>query len=122
MRIDVVGVYSVLEATEKCVLVELTILLGDEEFDFGKVTQEIPGAPSSDWQVPWLEHRLDEGGSSGQEQSGSIHGPTKTTRVAFFFHYLDASRPLVTPGGSIALPKATPRPDRLKFMQYEQPC
>jgi hypothetical protein len=79
MRVDVVGVYSVPEAAEDCALVEMIIVLEDEEFDFGGVTQEIPGSPPSEWQVPWLEHKLDEGGTSGRELSGSLHGPTEAT-------------------------------------------
>ena len=48
------------------------------------------------------------------EYSGSL-------RVAFFFHYLDLSRPLETPLGDVALPDPSPAPERLSFMEYEAP-
>jgi hypothetical protein len=121
MQIDVVGVYSVPEAAEDCSLIELNVVLGNEELDFSSVTQEMPGVPSAQWQVPWLEHKLDESGSSGQELLGSLHGPSQAIRVAFFLHYVDFSRPLLTPAGTIQLPKPIARPTRLHFMQYEQP-
>jgi hypothetical protein len=123
VHIEVVGVYEVPEAAQDCVLIELNVALGAEELDFSSVTQEIPGVPVPEWQVPWLEHELNDAGSSGQElRRRLVHGPVNRARVAFFFHYLDPSRPLLTPAGIIALPKATRRPDRLKFMRYESPC
>ena len=121
MRIDVIGVYDVPESIEPCSLIELSVVLNQERFDFGDVTQEVQGVPPSDWQVPWLEHELEDDGTSGKELSIPLIGPAGPIRGAFFFHYLDLSRPLRTPAGSIALPESRGRPERLSFMRYEPP-
>jgi hypothetical protein len=42
-------------------------------------------------------------------------------RVAFFFHYLDFSKPLLSPAGPLELPEPSPRPSRLQFFEYEPP-
>lgn len=42
-------------------------------------------------------------------------------RMAFFFHYLDITRPLRTPFGEIPLPKESKLPKRLKIIKYESP-
>ena len=42
-------------------------------------------------------------------------------RYAFFFHYLDFEKPLVTPAGSLSVPKATNAPAHLKDIEYESP-
>jgi hypothetical protein len=42
-------------------------------------------------------------------------------RVAFFFHYLDLSKPLLTPAGTLALPPPKKIPARLKDIVYEAP-
>ena len=40
-------------------------------------------------------------------------------RYAFFFHYLDFMKPLITPAGSLSLPKPTSKPAQLKDIEYE---
>ncbi len=42
-------------------------------------------------------------------------------RLVFFFHYLDLSKPFLTPFGPIALPKESPQPERLLQIAYEPP-
>jgi hypothetical protein len=52
------------------------------------------------------------------------YGPlelVRDIRVAFFFHYLDRHRPLLTPGGPIPLPEPVARPERLSVITYEPP-
>jgi hypothetical protein len=122
MRIDVIGVYDVPESPEPCSLVELRVELNRERLDLGNVTQEVQGLPPSYWQVPWLEHELDNEGTSGKELLSPLIGRSGPTRIAFFFHYLDPSRPLRTPAGSIPLPESVGRPERLNFIRYEPPC
>jgi hypothetical protein len=115
-RIEVLGVHPV-EADEPCHLVELVVHDSDGQFDIGSFTQEIADEPQDNWQMPWDEVVLDsDGGSvvSGDSPSGDV-------RIAFFFHYLDKNRPLVTPFGDVDLPGETPRPDRLAFLDYEPP-
>jgi hypothetical protein len=69
--------------------------------------QEVAGQPKSNWQVPYDERML-------EESDGRI-------RYAFFFHYLDLKKPLVTPAGSLPLPMPTHQPAHLKGINYESP-
>ena len=74
-------------------------------FPWGEITQEIPGEPRDSWQVVYDEQPLDPG----------------QTRWAFFFHFLDLGRPLLTPTGPLPLPSATPMPAHLRGITYEAP-
>jgi hypothetical protein len=103
MAIEIVGVYPV-EAPEPCHLVEVRFDEPPDNLDWGKVTQEVDGQPQSNWQVPWDEQPLDE-----------------ETHWVFFFHYLDISKPLLTPLGPCELPRPTDLPDYLSATEYEQP-
>jgi hypothetical protein len=103
MTISIRGVHPV-EAAEPCHLIEAE-LTGDEEFDWGEVTQEDAAQPRVNWQVPFDEQPLDE----------------QESRWVFFFHYLDLSKPLLTPLGAIPLPPPTPRPAHLKDIEYQEP-
>jgi hypothetical protein len=115
-RVEPVGVHPV-EADEPCHLVELLIYDVDGPFDIGSFTQETPGEPEHNWQVPWDEVVLDGAGEaviSDPSWSGVI-------RIAFFFHCLNQHRPLTTPFGDVVLPLQAPRPQRLASLQYEAP-
>ena len=96
------GVHEV-EAPEPCWLLEATV--DDPDIDWGEVTQEIPGKPRSDWQAVWDERPLDD----------------QSRRWAFFFHYLDLTKPLLTPDGPVVVPKPTPVPKHLKHIEYDEP-
>lgn len=122
MKINVLGVYPVEEAREPCYLLEVLIEEFDGELQMVEFTQEIPGLPTDSWQVPWEEYVLRPEGASGEP--APFPGPVKISggqRVAFFFHYLDTSRPVLTPAGPAALPEITDRPERLAFIKYEAP-
>jgi hypothetical protein len=122
MRIEIVGVYP-LEAPEPCHLVEVLIRDHADPLDVGTFTQELPGEPRSNWQVPWDERALSADGTS--DLAGRfprrIESDGAPLRLAFFFHYLDIDRPLLTPAGDLPLPPGRPRPDRLAFMTYDGP-
>jgi len=92
------------EAPEPCHLIEAE-LTHYSSFDWGDVTQEVPDQPRSNWQAPWDERPLDEA----------------KTKWVFFFHYLDLHRPLLTPEGSIELPRVSPLPEHLVKVEYESP-
>ena len=77
------------------------------DFDFGEVTQEVDGQPKMNWQVSYDERVIEE--SEGN------------ARYAFFFHYLDLKKPLLTSSGSITLPEPTKAPAHLKSFVYESP-
>ena len=100
----IIGVHPIV-ASEPCHLIEVEIDKHDAPFDWGDVTQEVPEQPRSDWQVAYDETSLNDEG----------------TRWAFFFHYLDLSRPLSTPGGQLPIPVPTPLPDSLKDVEYIEP-
>ncbi len=94
-------------------------------FDFGSITQPIPGTPASLWQVPWAEVLLDKDGQKVLARSAELSDRPELLagdfRVAFFMHYLDWQHPLKTPFGDIPLPKPVARPKRLRAVRYEQP-
>ncbi len=121
MNVEIIGVY-VVDASEPCHLVELWITDHAGELVFGQFTQECPGEDRSNWQVPWDERVLNN------EGTGDVMGrfPPHVIvdgkiRVAFFFHYLNFELPLITPAGTIHIPDAQVLPQRLSFIQYDQP-
>jgi hypothetical protein len=103
MRFTIRGVHPV-KVAEPCHLIEAE-LSDSENFDWGKVTQEDKSQPRAHWQVPYDERPLDD----------------DERRWAFFFHYLDLSKPLLTPVGPIQLPAPTRRPAHLKSIEYMEP-
>jgi len=115
-RVEVLGVHPV-EADEPCHLIELIVRESTSQFEIGAITQEVPGEPQDNWQVPWDEVVLDADG----ESTVADHSWYGNLRIAFFFHYLDQGRPLITPFGNVSLPDETPRPARLAFLDYEPP-
>ncbi len=122
MRIKVVGVHPV-ATPALCHLMELTIGNVEGNLDLGEVTQETGRQPRENWQVPWDEVWLDQEGRAPVDAERPDRQPEGTDlRVAFFFHYLDFSRPLLTPAGPIDLPPETAVPERLRFRRYEPPC
>jgi hypothetical protein len=100
----VIGVHPV-EADEPVHLIELLVEGDVDYFDIGEVTQEVPGQPKSNWQAPYDERLLEES--------------KQKTRFAFFFHYLDLEKPLLTPAGTLSVPQATKAPEHLKEIEYE---
>jgi hypothetical protein len=104
--VRVVGVHPV-DAEEPVHLLEVELAGDVARFDFGKVTQEMPSQPPENWQVAYDERQ--------------IQGDADHARFAFFFHYLDLERPLLTPWGAVTLPAETPAPAYLQAVQYEQP-
>lgn len=123
MKIEIIGVYPV-RARQPCHLVELWVreLIG--RLPVAEFTQEIQGKSQANWQVPWDERVLTESGSGqeGKRFPRHIEADQGDVRLAFFFHYLDLSKPLLTPAGPLQLPEATKMPSRLKFFKYESPC
>ena len=100
----ILGVHEV-EAPDPCCLVEVQFEQPEPDYDWAAVTQEEPGQPQANWQVAYDERPLDEVGN----------------RWAFFFHFLDWKRPLLTPDGQVALPSPSPLPEHLREIEYEEP-
>ena len=102
----VVGVHPV-KAEEPVYLIEIIVEASAAEFDFGQVTQPALNQPESNWQFAYDEHLHEE----------SEEG----THFAFFFHYLDPSRPLDSPFGALALPEPTKLPPHLQQIKCDPP-
>lgn len=102
--IKIIGVHPVV-APQPCHLIELEIGELLSLFDWKAVTQEDPAQPRANWQVAYDETPLNNEG----------------TRWAFFFHYLDFSRPLLTPAGPLEIPAPSLLPEHLRHLQYIEP-
>ena len=105
-QLKIVGVHAI-DAPEPCHLVELVVPRSVEPFDFGMVSQQLPDQPRANWQVPWNERLLKK--------------TTDESRWAFFFHYLDCKKPMLTPAGPVDIPEPTPVPAHLEGVKYESP-
>ena len=105
-QVKIVGVHPV-PAEEPIHLIEIEIEEPADAFEFGAVTQAKPGVPRENWQVAYDERKL-----------ASADGKT---RFAFFFHYLDLEKALITSHGSVKLPPVSPIPAHLRGVEYEAP-
>jgi hypothetical protein len=101
-RARVIGIHRV-PADQPVHLVELEVEGDAADFDLGEVTQEVPGQPKSNWQAAYDEREVGD------------------NRFAFFFHYLDTAKPLLSPVGPLTLPPESPIPKHLQGIEYEQP-
>ena len=124
--IDVIGIYYVdVDVDVPVHLIEILVKSSNGIFDLAKITQEIPDQSRRNWQAPWDEKILDHTGKkiiadyfSAREKPELWIG---NIRMAFFFHYLDSSKPLITPFGLITLPIESAKPNRLSEIKYEPP-
>lgn len=105
-EVEIIGVHRV-PVDASVYLIEIEVDQSVESFDFGEVTQEIPGQPTENWQVAYDERELRSG-------EGKV-------RFAFFFHDLDPGKPLRTSYGSVKVPAVSPIPPHLREIEYEAP-
>ena len=99
----IIGAHPV-DASEPCHLIEVEFQQ-TSEIDWSEFTQELPDQDRDNWQVPYDETPLND----------------DETRWAFFFHYLDLRKPLLTPDGPMGLPSPTPLPKHLESIEYDAP-
>lgn len=122
--VEVIGVYPA-KAADQCHLVELWLRGVTRPFTFGDFQQEALGQPEAMWQCAWLEHILSADGARVVAATEEVHNRPElfrgNMRVAFFMHFLDFSRPLITTFARVKLPPQSPMPRRLAVVQYEQP-
>lgn len=119
MQISLIGIYPI-DAPEPCHLLELQISDALGEIDLSEVTQPVQDQPRENWQVPFDEVWLTPSGDA--EVSGAFCQPRgRELRLAFYFHHLSTSAPLLTPCGPIDIPPETAKPSRLSFLQYDAP-
>lgn len=122
--VEIIGLHPV-KANEPVHLLEIMVKNSEGIFGIIKFTQEIPTEPKDNWQVPYDEKILNTEGdeivADGFDAENKPELWKGDVRLAFFFHYLDLSKPLKTPFGDIVLPKESKRPNRLSIMEYEEP-
>ena len=115
------GIYNVDDKPDVH-LIEIMFDDSPGNVDVGQITQGIEGQPRGNWQSPWDEKYLDD---KGEEIIGNYFDLPKEktkTRLIFFFHDLNFSRPLLTQYGPCILVKPTRLPPRLKDkLIYERP-
>ena len=120
MRIEVIGVYPLELAEQPCHLVELRVADHHGSFDVGTLLQPRADGNSALEQAPYLEHVLDESGTSGVQPFGDIN-VSGHARIAFFMHYLEENWRLRFKEGVVELPQPIPLPERLQFIEYYAP-
>lgn len=104
-EVKIIGVYNV-PKKKNVHLIEILINTKDK-YEIGEFTQEDPTADRLSWQAPYDECYLDYKGIKLRK--------SKTNRFAFYFHYLDFNRKLLTPFGLFELPKSRKLPKRLNI-------
>ena len=122
--INVVGVYKI-EADQPVHLIEILVKNSEGIFDLSEITQEIPNQPKLNWQVPWDEKILDSAGEKVIADCFTANEKPElwvgNIRMLFFFHYVDFSKPLITPFGTVPLSNESPKPSRLSEIAFEAP-
>ncbi len=120
-KIEILGVHFV-KAEQPVHLIEILVRDSEGPFDMSKITQPMSNQPRTYWQVPYDDQILNAEGTKivADAMFEKNNKPlwTGDMRIAFFFHYLDLSRPLMTPFGEVNLPPETERPKRLEIMEY----
>jgi hypothetical protein len=120
--VKLIGLYSVNENPD-VTLVELSIDKKPNEIDIGEFTQEIENEPRLNWQAPFAEKYLDKEGETIIGDDMELPDlPTDTTRLTFFFYFLDTTKPLMTPFGQLDLMQKREPPKRIKdLIAFEDP-
>ncbi len=122
---EIIGVHKV-RASQPVHLVEMLVRGSDAPFKIGHFTQTCPGKDESNWQVPYDDKLLSSDGTEilldpwSRDSDSSPHW-IGDVRIAFFFHFLNFDRPIITPFGDVPVPSASTRPARLRFLKYELP-
>ena len=133
MAARIVGVYSI-PGHADVALVEVEVDRPPSEVNVGEFTQESSIGPlkrlvagllsghdpkdRANWQAPYDERYLSADGTREMQPSDEV---PLTTRLVFFFHFLDTRREFITPDGAVAVPPVQQLPARLAFVEYEPP-
>jgi len=122
--VEIIGVYPVV-AEEPIHIIEILVKNSKGIFDLSEFTQDIHAQSKESWQVPWDEKLLDIDGRKVVADDLLLSKKHQLwigdIRIIFFFHYLDFSKPLMTPFGFVNIPEEKPRPERLSQINYESP-
>ena len=121
-EIDLIGVYEV-DGQKDVHLIELVIKTNHENIDVGEFTQAQDGIDKMSWQTPWDEKFLNKDGTI--ITGDWMDSPTDTsdfTRFAFFLHFIDFDKPLLTQFGEMELSNPEKIPSRISsIIKYEKP-
>lgn len=119
-EIELVGIYDV-NGFANVHLVELIVNYPPPQVDVGTFCQSDDSLPRSSWQTAYDEHYLDDAGTSIIGNAFENHRlPGTSTRIVFFLHDIDFSKPLLWQNGEIMLSSPVAMPDRLaKLIAYE---
>lgn len=118
---ELIGIYIV-EDNSDVHLLEIQFDDKPENIDIGQITQALEGQPRGNWQSPWDEKYLDDEGEKIIGDYFDIPKHKSKTRLLFFFHDLNFSKPLLTQQGELNLTKPTLLPTRLENkVKYENP-
>jgi len=108
------------EQLKTTVLVELLVRDRDGRFRIGDFSQSQDGVARENWQVAWAEAYLSVDGESLLVDRWSEPPESGDLRVAFFMHYWDSGRPLLSSYGAITCSPAKEMPERLRgLVPYE---
>lgn len=99
---------------ESVVLIEVVVKNRDDKFQIYDFTQELEGRPRDGWQAPWEEAYLAHDGESLKYERWSELPPDKDLRIAFYLHYYQPAKPLLTSYGERNCPPVEAMPTRLK--------
>jgi hypothetical protein len=112
--------YYCREEIESAVLIEVIVRNRDERFEVGDFAQRREGVTHDNWQVAWAEAFLTSDGTALAVKRWERAPETGDLRIAFFIHYWDSSKPLISSYGDIPCPMPAPMPERLqKLVPYE---
>lgn len=112
-KITLLGVYATVD--EAVYLLEFRVNDSPSAVNLDAFALKEKGVPRSDWQVPYDERYLNEGGTQViGDYLDRNELPGESSRIVFFLYVEDLTLPLLTPYGEISLPEPTEMPERLK--------
>ena len=111
---------QVKEALRQCiqqlhsvVLLEVLVESRDARFQCDDFTQQLDDVPRDSWQAPWAEAYLTADGESLLADRWGPPPSVDTFRIAFFLHYFQPDRPLLSSYGQLECPPVLDMPPRL---------
>lgn len=115
------------QAEEQCreqlsstVLIEALVENRDKRFSVDDFSQPQDGVPKDNWQVAWAEAFLTLDGNFLLVERWQEPPESGDFRVAFFMHFWDEMKPLLTSYGEVTCPPVSEMPERLKtLLPYE---
>lgn len=120
--VKLIGLYSV-DTNPEVTLVELLICKKVSEIEIGEFTQFVENQPRLNWQSPFSEKYLSTDGTEIIGDEDNLPDDlNETTRLIFFFYFLDLNKSLITPFGQLELTEKDNQPKRIsELMKYENP-